>query len=117
MTAAVTVSSSVRLVGGDFLRGFHGLGQLALALADPGLQRLDGIGFGLKERGDEIGIGNQGVMPAGGDDGLEVIADLLPPVHEDPGALELVEHAERDELALDGGEQLLADFGHLLAIA
>ena len=106
-----------RLVGGDFLRGFHGLGQFALGLADLGLQRFDRVGLGLEKLGDEVFVGNQGVVPAGGDDGLEVVADLLPPVHENPGALELVEHAQGNELALDGGEQLVADLGHLLAVA
>ena len=56
-------------------------------------------------------------MPAGGDDGLEVVADLLPPVHEDAGTLELIEHAEGYELGLECGEQLMPDFGQLLAVA
>ena len=55
------------------------------------------------------------MVPAGGDDGLEVEADLLPPVDEDAGALELVEHFQRHELCLEGGEQLVADLGHPLA--
>ena len=55
------------------------------------------------------------MVPAGGDDSLEVVADLLPPVDEDAGTLELVEYAQRHECGLEGGDQLEADLGHLLA--
>jgi hypothetical protein len=51
-------------VGGDFLGCFDGLGQFALGFADLAFQSFDGIGFGLKEGGDEVGVRNQGVMPA-----------------------------------------------------
>ena len=107
----------VGFVGGDFLRCFHGFGQFALGLADLGLQRLDRVGFGLEKGGDEVAVRDEGVMPAGGDDGLEVVANLLPPIYEDAGALELIEHAERDELVLDGGEQLVADLRHFFSVA
>ena len=56
-------------------------------------------------------------MPAGGDDGFQVVADLLPPVHENASALKLVEHAERDEAGLEGGEQFLPDIRHFPAFA
>ena len=88
----------VRLVAADLLGGLDGLGQLALGFGDGRLVRLNSVGFGLEIFGDEVAIGDQGVVPAGGDDGLEVEADLLPPVDENAGALELVEHAQRHEL-------------------
>ena len=98
------------------MRGFDGLGQLALRLTDPRLQSVNLVGFGLKERSDEIVIRNQGVMPAGGDDGLEVIADLLPPVHKHPGAFELVEDVQGNELAFECGQQLMTDVRHLFTV-
>ena len=105
----------VGLVAADFLGGLDGLGQLALGFGDGRLQRLDAVGLGPEVLGDEVVIRDQGVVPAGGDDGLEVVADLLPPVDENAGTLELVEHAQRHELCLEGGEKLVADLGHLLA--
>ena len=86
-----------------------------MGFGDGRLQRLDGVGLGLEVLGDEVVIGDERVVPAGGDDSLEVVADLLPPVDEDAGTLELVEHAQRHELGLEGGEQLVANLGHLLA--
>src|SRR5262249_9160924 len=56
-------------------------------------------------------------MPADGNDGLEVVPDLLPPVHEDAGTLELIEHSERNKLLLDGSEQLVANGRHFLTVA
>ena len=95
--------------------GLDGLGQLALGFGNGCLQRRDGVGLCLKVLGDEVVIGDQGVVPAGGDDGLEVVADLLPPVDEDAGTLELVKHAQRHEFGLESGEQIETDLGHLLA--
>ncbi len=104
-------------VGGDFLGGFHGLGEIALSFADLGLQGLDGISLGLEERGDEGVVGDESVVPAGGDDGLKVVADLLPPVDKDAGTLELVEHAEGDKAVLQAREEFLPDLRHFPALA
>ena len=104
MTAAVTVLILVRLRRRRPLAPFRRPRPVRFGLADLGLHRLDCVGFGLEEGGDEIFVGNQRVVPAGGDDGLKVVTDLLPPVHEDTGALELVEHAQRNEFALERGE-------------
>ena len=99
-------------VGGDFPGGFDGLSEFTLGLADSGLERFDGFSLGLKERCDKIVVGDEGVVPTGGDDGLEVVADLLSPVDEDAGALELVEHAERDKAVRQAREEFLSDLGH-----
>ena len=68
------------------------------------LQQLDGVGVGLEVLGNEVVIGDERVVPAGGHNGLEIVANLLPPVDEDAGTLKLVEHAQRHELGLEGGE-------------
>ena len=55
------------------------------------------------------------MVPSGGDDGFQIVSDLLPPVDKDPGALKLVQYLWRDEFILQSGEQFLANLGHLLA--
>ena len=70
-----------------------------------------------KKGGDEVGVWNQCVVPANRDDGFEVVADLLPPIYEDTGALELVEHTQRNQFALDCGKQLVPDFRQFFSIA
>src|SRR6202158_1118414 len=42
---------------------------------------------------------------------------MLPPVHEDSRAFEFVKHAQRNELALYGFEQLLPNLWHFLPVA
>ena len=54
----------VRLVRGNILGGFDGLGQFTLGLADCGLQRFNLVGLGLEELSDEIVVGDERVMPA-----------------------------------------------------
>ena len=55
----------IRLVGGNLMRGFNRLGKLAMCLGDGRLNCLNGIGLGLKEGGDKVGIENQRMMPSG----------------------------------------------------
>jgi hypothetical protein len=60
-----------------------------LDLVDLFLKRLDFISLGLEELSDQVFVGDEGVVPADRDDGLQVVADLLPPVDEDAGTFEL----------------------------
>src|SRR5262249_38852680 len=89
----------------------------ALRLGNPGLHSLDCVGFGREKRRNEVLVGYECMVPARGDDGLEVVADVLPPVHKDSGALELVENTKRNELLFDGGEKLVPDIRQFLAVA
>ena len=52
-------------------------------------------------------------MPADRDDRLQIEADLLPPVHEDAGALEFVQHLQGNQPVFEGVEQFVAHLGHL----
>jgi len=88
----------IRLIGSHFLRSFHRLGKFDLCI-----QRFNLVGLGMEKGVNQVFIGNKSVMPAGGDNGLEVIADLLPPVHEHPCALELIEHTQGDEFIFERG--------------
>ena len=97
----------VGLIGRDFLGAFQGLRQLALALADTGFQAFDLLRLCLKEGSDQIVVGDEAVVPADGDDRFEIEADLLPPVHEDAGALEFVQHLLGNQTVFEGDEQFM----------
>ena len=88
-----------------------------MRLADLRFQCLDLVSLGLEELDDKVVVWDEAVVPAGRDDGLEIVADLLPPIDENAGALELVEHAQGDELVLERDQQLMPHIGQLLAIA
>ena len=81
-----------RFVVCGFGGGFHLFGYVALGLWNLSFQGFYCIGLGLEVFGNQVGIGYQGMVPASGNDGFQVIADGLPPVDEHAGTLEFVQH-------------------------
>ena len=101
ITVAVTFSSSsssTELLPAPFSTSH---GQFALTFADRRLQFFDGRSLGFEECGDQVFIGNKGMVPANRDKGLDVIADLLPPVDEDPRTLKLIKNSEGYQFRLE----------------